>query len=214
MLDFGTRGDVDEEQKRGEKEDQYCKTSPHCHCPCALSKQERKSKNYVPVFLLSKWNSTHTTRLTVSNKLNSWGPLPLELLTIGGYWGTPWVYFQPCTAMFTHLIWLYLSYTHISQYIWTVFLYNDIQQRHLRALIVLYLSTIKLSRFFIAFISLPIPFQLGQTWLYFIIRCQDDVKPEEKMFWGVLIAHRWRGRHVLSLGLPVLEQRAIYSCVI
>ena len=54
MLDFGTRGDVDEEQKRGEKEDQYCKTSPHCHCPCALSKQELKSKNYVPVFLLSK----------------------------------------------------------------------------------------------------------------------------------------------------------------
>ena len=159
-------------------------------------------------------NSSDTTRLTVSNKLNSWGPLPLELLTIGGYWGTPWVYFQPCTAMFTHLIWLYLSYTHISQCIWTVFLFNDFQQRHLRALIVLYLSTIKFSRFFIAFISLPIPFQLGQTWLYFIIRCQDDVKPEEKMFWGVLIAHCWRGRHVLSLGLPVLEQRTIYSCVI
>ena len=110
----------------------------------------------------------------------------------------------------THLIVLYLSYTHISQCIWTVFIFNDIQQRHLRALIVLYLSTIKFSRFVIAFISLPIPFQLGQTWLYFIIRCQDDVKPEEKMFWGVLIAHRWRGRHVLSLGLPVLEQRTIY----
>ena len=29
------------------------------------------------------------------------------------------------------------------------------------------------------------------------------------MFWGVLIAHSWRGRHVLSLGLPVLEQRTI-----